>query len=186
MALVAERGIDGTSMDAIDAVLIECDLDAQTLQTIDLESLSLPESLRATLLQIAGPDLLEAGAVSVDLRGLDKPLSRLRVGVWTSDPLCAPSKAVVERVEAVAAALAAEGAEVDLAARPAFEARDSDFVFCALLFSAMANRMPEAMFADLVAKAEALDADDNSPRAWQLRWQTMRAWTKKAGRFARK
>jgi amidase len=131
--------------------------------------------LRATLLQIAGPDLLEAGAVSVDLRGLDKPLSRLRVGVWTSDPLCAPSKAVVERVEAVAAALAAEGAEVDLAARPAFEARDSDFVFCALLFSAMANRMPEAMFADLVAKAEALDADDNSPRAWQLRWQTMRA-----------
>ena len=131
--------------------------------------------LRAALSLMAGPDLLEAPALSVDLRGLDKPLSSLRIGVWTSDPLCAPSKEMTERVEAVAAALAAEGAQVDPAARPDFEARESDFVFLGLLFSAMANRMPEAMFADLVDKAQALAADDNSPRAWQLRWQTMRA-----------
>lgn len=44
--------MSGTSMDAIDAVLIDYDPGTQALQTIDLESLNIPESLRATLMQL--------------------------------------------------------------------------------------------------------------------------------------
>lgn len=45
--------MSGTSMDAIDAVLIEYDAGAQTLHSIDIESLNIPETLRSTLMQIA-------------------------------------------------------------------------------------------------------------------------------------
>jgi amidase len=133
------------------------------------------EDLEVALKLMAGPDLLEAGAVRIDLEGLTKPLSSLRVGLWTTDPQCPTSAAVAERVEAVAHALAAQGAKVDDTARPAFSAEEGHEVFSNLLWSAMSNRLPDAEFADLVRKAQALDPGDNSPAAKMLRSRTLRA-----------
>jgi amidase len=124
---------------------------------------------------MAGPDLLEAGAVKIDLHGLGKPLSGLRVGLWTNDPLCPSSAALVERVEAVARALAVHGAHVDEGARPDFSAEEGYEVFSDLLWSAMSNRLPDQEFAELVAKAAALDPADMSGGARLLRSRTLRA-----------
>jgi amidase len=131
--------------------------------------------LEAALNLMAGPDLLEAPALAVNLAGLDKPLNELRVAIWKTDPLCPSSTAVAARVEAVAKALAGEGATVDEAARPAFAPAEAHEVFSALLASSMANRLPDEAFLALSDKAAALAADDLSPRARQLRAQTMRA-----------
>jgi amidase len=82
----------------------------------------------------------------VSLRGLGDTLRGLRVALWASDPMCPSSAAVAERVSAVARALAAQGAVVDDAARPAFSAEHSHTVFSALLASAMAARLPDDEF----------------------------------------
>lgn len=130
----------------------------------------------ATALQLmAGPDLLEARGLRVDLPRLAEPTTALRVAVWRDDPMCPVSAAVRERVDAVAAALAGQGASVDDQARPEFSAEHSHGVFTGLLASAMSNRLPDDEFARAVAQAAALSPDDQGPAARQLRAQTMRA-----------
>ncbi|MBL8352998.1 MAG: amidase [Burkholderiaceae bacterium] len=131
--------------------------------------------LEATLRLMAGPDLLESRGLKLDLPGLDAPLSALRIAVWRDDPLCPVSAAVRERVDAVAAALAAQGARIDDQARPAFDAGHSHRVFQGLLHSAMAGRFGDEDFAHLVAQADALDPADSGAAAQVLRAQTMRA-----------
>jgi amidase len=130
--------------------------------------------LRLAMSLMAGPDVLDAQGITVNLPGLDKPLSQLRVAVWASDPHCPPSKAVVGAVNRVAKAFEAEGAAVDADARPGFSTDESDFVFSALLMANMASRMAQPAFDDLVERTQALKPDDQSPAAWQLRRQTMR------------
>jgi amidase len=130
--------------------------------------------LRLALSLMAGPDGPEAGSIRTDLPRLEKPLSNLKVAVWTSDPHCPPSKAVVGAVEKVARAFEREGAAVDAQARPHFSTDESDFVFASLLMANMASRMPQPAFDQLVQRAEALKAEDQSPAALQLRRQTMR------------
>ena len=130
--------------------------------------------LETTLRLMAGPDLLEAAAVRVELPPLNGPLSALRIGLWKTDPMCPVSAAVQARVEAVAEALAAQGATVDESARPDFSAEHSHELFSALLASAMASRLPDADFAKLVARAGTLDPADQGAGARQIRWQTMR------------
>jgi amidase len=124
---------------------------------------------------MGGPDEIEASAVRHELPGLSGPLSGLRVALWKTDPMCPSSAAVVRRVEAVAAALAAQGARVDDAARPDFSAEHSHEVFSALLAAAMSARMPDADYAALVAKVAAAGPNDDRPALRQARWQTMRA-----------
>jgi amidase len=105
---------------------------------------------------------------------LGKPVSALRVGVWSTDALCPSSTDVKARVEAVAQALANAGAQVNAAARPAFDAAHSHAVYVSLLHAAMASRAPRAAYDKLVAQANALAADDTSERARVLRAQTAR------------
>ncbi len=138
------------------------------------------EDLECALRAVAGPDLLESGGMKVELAPLDEAVSQLRVAVWKTDPLCPSSRDVVARVEAVAAALAAQGAQVDEAARPEFSAEHSHETFSALLSAAMAARLPDADFAAAVARAEAAAPDDLSSGAMQARWQTLRVrdWTR--------
>jgi amidase len=130
--------------------------------------------LETTLRLMAGPDLLEAAAVRVELPQLSGPLSALRIGVWKTDPMCPVSAAVQARVQAVASALAGQGASVDDTARPAFSAEHSHELFSALLSSAMASRLPDADYAKAVARAGTLDPADQSAGAKQIRWQTLR------------
>jgi len=132
------------------------------------------DDLALGLQPMAGPDLLEAAGIGVHLPPLDAETKALRIAVWKSDPVCPASAAVAARVDAVASALAGEGARVDETARPAFSAEHSHRTFSALLMAAMSARLPDAEFAQLLADAAALDPGDDSERAWTLRWQTLR------------
>jgi amidase len=133
------------------------------------------DDLATALRLMAGPDLLESRGLRLDLPGLDEPTPALRVAVWRDDAVCPVSAAVRARVDAVAAALAGQGARVDDAARPEFSAEHSLQVFQGLLHSAMAARTPDDEFARMVAQADALDPADQGAAAQVLRAQTMRA-----------
>ncbi|MEN9628555.1 MAG: hypothetical protein RJA10_1782 [Pseudomonadota bacterium] len=133
------------------------------------------DDLATTLRLLAVPDVIEARGLRVDLPLLTEPTASLRVAVWRTDAMCPVSAAVQARVDAVAAALAAQGARIDDQARPAFSAEHSHGLFMGLLGSAMSNRLPDDEFAKAVAQAEALSADDHGPLARQLRAQTLRA-----------
>ncbi len=130
--------------------------------------------LENALRLMAGPDLLESAGLRLDLPGLDAPLSALRVAVWADDPICPVSAPVRAAVMSVATALAAQGATIDEAARPAFSAEHNHRVFSALLTSAMATRLPDDQYGDLVSRAGRLAADDQGGAAFVLRSQTMR------------
>ncbi len=132
------------------------------------------DDLELALDLMMGPDELEAAGLKIDLPDFDGPVSDLRIGVWTSDPICPTSAAVAARVRAVAAALAAQGAAVDEDARPGFTAEHSHMVFSGLLLAAMSARMPQAQFDALVARTETFSSDDQSPLALQTRWRTIR------------
>lgn len=132
------------------------------------------EDLECVLRLVAGPDLLESAGTRVELPRLDKRTAQLRVAVWKTDPMCPSSRDVIARVEAVAGALAAQGAEIDEAARPEFSAGHAHETFGALLSAAMSARMSDADFAAAVEKAGTLAPDDRSPLADQLRSQTLR------------
>jgi len=131
--------------------------------------------LETVLQLLCVPDLIEARGVRIDLPALTEPTRALRVAVWRNDVLCPVSAAVQARVDAVAQALAGQGARIDDTARPAFEAAHSHAVFQGLLHAAMSARTPDAEYAQLVAQADALPAADQSPPAQLLRAQTMRA-----------
>lgn len=132
------------------------------------------DDLEVALKLMAGPDLLESAAMRAELPPLDKPVSRLRVAVWKTDAMCPSSRDVIARVEAVAAALAGQGAVIDESARPDFSAEHSHETFSALLSAAMAARLPDADFAAAVARAESAAPDDRSVATQQARWQTQR------------
>ena len=124
---------------------------------------------------MAGPDKLEAAGMGLGLPRLDGATRTLRIAVWKTDPICPVSAAVAAKVDAVAAALAAQGATVDFEARPAFASEHSHRLFSALLMSAMAARFGDDEFARLVAAANALDPHDKGDAAQTLRAQTMSA-----------
>jgi amidase len=130
--------------------------------------------LQAALEVMGGPDVLDAPGLRLQLASLATPTANLRIALWADDAACPVSAAVRDRVQVVAAALAAQGAHVDDAARPDFTAAHSHGLFQGLLTSAMSARMPDDEFAAAVRQAEALDPGDTSPLARQLRAQTMR------------
>ena len=124
---------------------------------------------------MAGPDQLEAAGVGLHLPRLDGAMRTLRIAVWKTDPMCPVSAAVAAKVDAVAAALAAQGATIDYEARPAFASEHSHRLFMTLMLSAMAARYGGDEFTRLVAAADALDLQDQSEAAQTLRAQTLRA-----------
>lgn len=124
---------------------------------------------------LAGPDQLDAAGIGLHLPRLEGATRTLRIAVWKTDPMCPVSAAVAAKVDAVADALAAQGATVDFEARPAFASEHSHRLFSALLMSAMAARYGDDEFARLVAAAEALDPQDQREAAQTLRAQTLRA-----------
>jgi len=131
--------------------------------------------LETVLRLLSLPDAIEARGLKVDLPLLAEPTSALRVAVWKSDALCPVSAAVQGRIDAVAQALAGQGATIDHGARPEVDPAHSHGVFQGLLHAAMSARIPDAEFAQLVAQAAALPDADQSPPAMLLRAQTMRA-----------
>ena len=81
--------------------------------------------LETAVLVMAGPDEIHSRGMSLKLPRLGKPVSALRVAVWSDDPVAPVSTAVRQRVESIGAALREAGAYVDDAARPDFSSRES-------------------------------------------------------------
>jgi amidase len=131
------------------------------------------EDLKLALGLMAGPDEIDQPGVGIALPSLDTPLKGLKIGLWATDPLCPTSAAVSARLMVVASALAAAGAEIDDAARPAFASEQSHEVFTGLLLSAMAARMTDEAFAARLHAAERPGAE-LSPAGQTARFETMR------------
>ncbi len=130
--------------------------------------------LELALRLMAEPDELDQAGVSYQLVPLSKPVSALRVAVWHSDPVCPASADVQARVEAVAQALAREGAQVDAKARPALTGARSHSVFHKLLMAAISAGVQQPAFDALIARAGQLTDGDASDSATVVRAQTMR------------
>ncbi|REK05372.1 MAG: amidase [Acidobacteria bacterium] len=132
------------------------------------------EDLELALQVLAGPDEISARAVRYELPVSGKPIASWRVAVWPDDaaaPVGAESRA---RIEAVAQLFADAGATVDHAARPAIDPALSQATYDSLLQPAMSGRLPDERFAELLARADALEAGDDSARARTLRNQVLR------------
>ena len=123
---------------------------------------------------IAAPDELDAAGIRYDLKPLTKPVSALRVAVWHSDPMCPASADVQARVEAVAQALAREGAQIDAKARPSLTGAHSHAVFHKLLMAAISAGVQQPAFDALIARAAELPANDTAEAATVVRAQVMR------------
>ena len=136
--------------------------------------------LETALLVMAGPDEIQSRGYTLALRRLGKPVSALRVAVWSDDPVAPVSKAVRGRVEAVAQALRDAGATVDESARPEFSSRASHATFQFLLQATMSSRIPDADFDSLRKAVAGLADDDSSDRANTLRAQaaSFRDWSR--------
>ncbi len=100
--------------------------------------------LETAVLVMAGPDEIHSRGYKLSLPRLGKPVSALRVAVWSDDPMAPVSKAVRNRVEAVAATLRDLGATVDDAARPDLTSNGSHEAFQFLLQATMSARISDA------------------------------------------
>lgn len=132
------------------------------------------QDLELALRLVAAPDELNQAGVTYQLAGLSKPVSSLRVAVWHSDAVCPVSADVQARVEAVAQALAREGAHVDAKARPALTGARSHAIFHKLLMAAISAGIQQPAFDALIARAAQLPDSDSSESATVIRAQTMR------------
>ncbi len=130
--------------------------------------------LELALNLMAEPDALDAAGIRYELKPLVKPVSALRVAVWHSDPMCPASADVQARVEAVAQALAREGAHVDAKARPALTGARSHAIFHKLLMAAISAGVQQPAFDALIARAAQLPDSDTGEAATVVRAQTMR------------
>ena len=130
--------------------------------------------LELALSLIAEPDELDAAGIRFELKPLGKPLSALRVAVWHNDAMCPASADVQARVEAVAQALARQGAHVDAKARPALTGARSHAVFHKLLMAAISATVQQPAFDALITRAAQLPDSDTGEAATVVRAQTMR------------
>jgi amidase len=131
------------------------------------------EDLETALRLMAGPDEIDVPGLAIDLPPLTGPLSNLRIGLWMSDPICPTSRAVADRIQAVADALGQAGATVDDRARPAIDPARSHEIYSSLLYAAMSSRLPDALFEARLKVAER-PASGNDPNAIVARSETMR------------
>jgi amidase len=118
---------------------------------------------------ISGPDPDDTALQFVLPPARTTRVGDLRVAVWSHEPGQATDRETVDLIEQTGHFLAAEGARVSFAARPAFDPVAAYHLFLSLLDAALGGRMPPAMIARRhEAKAE-LHADDLSANAIMLR-----------------
>jgi amidase len=125
--------------------------------------------LEIALAAIAGPDPAET-ALAVSLPAPRSTAAKgLRVAVWSHEAGHATDPEQVALIEQVARHLAAEGAEVDFAARPAFDVAEAWHLYLTLLDAALSARSPPAFLASKRAAKAALRPEDASADAVMLR-----------------
>lgn len=133
------------------------------------------EDLMVSLLAVAGPDAMEAQAYALNLaEPRFQSVKDLKVAFWMTDPECDTDQTLVDRLQAAADALAKAGATVSTTARPEIDARESDRIYRRILRAMTHARRPEDQYAEMMAAAETLGADDDSFEAWIARAATQR------------
>ena len=130
--------------------------------------------LEVGVMAMAGPDELDGVGLKLDLpTPRQTKLGDYKVAVWNNEAMAAVSREVEERVTAVAKTISDAGGTVDFDARPDFDPAEAQNIFRTLLWSAMAARIPDADFAEMVKSASELSPEDQSGGAQLLRIQTI-------------
>ncbi|MFE3659904.1 amidase [Streptomyces sp. NPDC059165] len=121
---------------------------------------------------LAAPAPAEAAAWRIDLPGPKHArLADYRVGMWPDDPYCPVDANIRDLLEQVGEVLRSVGSTVDDTARPV-QLPDSDRLFQRLLFATASATATDGGFADDIAAADEIPADD--PRGLFLHSRTMR------------
>ena len=130
--------------------------------------------LEVGVMAMAGPDELDGVGMKLDLpTPRQTKLGDYKVAVWNNEAMAPVSSEVEERVTAVAKTISDAGGTVDFDARPDFDSAEAQNIFRTLLWSAMAARIPDADFAEMVKSASELSPEDQSGGAQLLRIQTI-------------
>ncbi|GAA3260848.1 amidase [Streptomyces lavendulae] len=130
------------------------------------------EDLGLLLDVLAAPSPADSAAWRIDLPAPRRGgLREYRVGVWQDDPYCHVDTDTRELLERVAALLRTAGATVDDTTRPV-DLAGSDRLFQRLMYATASATAPDAGFAEDVAAADKIPADD--PRGLFLHSRTMR------------
>ncbi len=128
------------------------------------------EDLHLALDVMAGPPPREALGWSLNLPAADfSDLKGVRVALWSTDEMAPVAHDVQERVERVGELLRDAGAVVSDTARPEFDMEFGMRNYMTLLTSVMTAAMPDEAVAEAEKAAAALDPNDNSTDAVNLR-----------------
>ena len=128
------------------------------------------DDLRVAMEIMAGPAEREALGWQLNLPAADfDSLKDLRVAVWQTDEAAPVAAEVADRVTMVADTLAKLGATVSDSARPEFDVIEAHKNYQTLLNAVMTAAMTPEQVAEAEAAAAALDAEDNSFAAVQIR-----------------
>lgn len=137
------------------------------------------DDLDTALRKMAGPNPILSRGFKLDLPEFPAGgLKGLRVAVWNDDEQCPVDQEVRARVDAVAKACEAAGAELDYEARPDFSAAHTHEVYQNLLQATMAARMPDENYESIKRYVDQLDPNDDSEAARVFRAQvsSFKAW----------
>jgi amidase len=119
---------------------------------------------------VAGADHLNAPGWQLNLpRPTKKSLADYRIAIWADDERAPVSQEVADRVHAVGDQLAALGATVSDAARPAFDIDRGFTTYMSMLNAVMSAGMPEEEFEAAQQQVAALDPNDDSDQAQMAR-----------------
>ncbi|MET7847822.1 amidase [Streptomyces avermitilis] len=130
------------------------------------------EDLEVLLDVLAAPSPADAAAWRIDLPApRHSHLADYRVGIWQDDPYCHVDRDMRELLDTVAQLVRSAGATVDDTTRPV-ELADSDRLFQRLMYATTSATATDAGFADDVAAAAGIPADD--PSGLYLHSRTMR------------
>jgi amidase len=145
------------------------------------------EDLAVAMDIVSGADAFNERGWTLSLpRPAQRSLADFRVAVWPSDSVCPVSRAVADRVQALADRLAGLGATVSDSARPAFDPADSHRIYTTMLNGPMSAGVPDDAFAKLSEAARGFDPADRSDAVESIRAtvQPHREWVRQCNRRA--
>ncbi|MEU2395677.1 amidase [Streptomyces sp. NPDC007369] len=125
---------------------------------------------------LAAPAPAEAPAWRIELPApRHRRLADYRVGLWRDDPYCHVDDSIRRLLDEIAGILRSSGATVDDTTRPV-QLPDSDRLFQRLMFATASATATDAGFADDIAAADRIPADDPSGIFLHSRTMRHRDW----------
>ncbi|MGW5344011.1 amidase [Streptomyces sp. NPDC004050] len=125
---------------------------------------------------LAAPAPAEAAAWRIELPApRRRRLADYRVGMWQDDPYCHVDASIRQLLDEIAGILRSSGAAVDDTTRPV-QLADSDRLFQRLMFATASATATDAGFADDIAAADSIPADDPSGIFLHSRTMRHRDW----------